>query len=102
LSEIVWSATNKSDAVSTLGALISAGQFVIPPTDVGKRLADQLQGFRRTYLPSGAVRFEGRKLDDLVAVVLTFVMASRVGLVASSPLGQRHGVRELEVDEFLK
>lgn len=88
MHEIVWGVQNKIDAVSALARVIREDRLCIPPTDAGRTLARQLVGYRRKYLPSGAVRFEGAR-DDLASVLLTATMASQLGLIAGSPIKQQ-------------
>jgi hypothetical protein len=86
--ELVWTNANKVDAVAALSRIIREDRLAIPATPLGKKLVTQLCEYRRRYLPSGAIRFEGKgsSHDDLASVLITFVLASQEGLIAGSPI----------------
>jgi hypothetical protein len=79
---------SKTTAVERLQLLLAEGQLALPQRE-GNRVKKQLLDFQQTETRTGLKRFASRQSaaggDDLVAALLTLMMADAAGLLEGSP-----------------
>ncbi len=97
-----WSTRSKTDAVAHLRHLMAERRLYIPSHWIA--LKKQMLRYSEIILPSGALKYSGRRqghLDDQVSALLSLAMADAEGLVPRRRRGPARGTRSMEARQAL-